>query len=599
MKELLNLVLYAIGPRRRPWYLLVALAVFVSLLEAAAALAIAALLALVVAPGRPLQMPVVGDRLTGLGSGGDGSAHLLLGSMLAIFFLVRGAFALLQVYAQSRIGQMTGVDLSRRLLDGYLRMPFVFHLSRNSAELIRNAYTTAAEVVVYVLVPMVQGVSELLVMMGLACVLLLAAPVPALLAGAVLAAGTVLIQRLIRPRLLSYGDESNRYMGATLQWLQQSITGVREIRTLAVERFFLERFVDERRKLARANYMRSSVIEAPRLAIETAVVLFVVALLLVTLAAERSPRAAFAVIGLFAYAAFRALPSVNRVLAAVNNFRFGEAALRTVCSDLRRVESIDPKADPRLVRGAVEEIRLDDVTFFYEETERPALDSVSFGFSAGEMIGIAGGTGSGKSTLVHILTGLIAPSSGQLLVNGSPLPSRGWRWDGQVGFVTQEVFLINDTIRRNIALGVPDLEVDEERLESVLRAAQLEQAVAESLNGLETMVGDQGMRLSGGQRQRISIARAMYHSPDVLILDEGTSALDVLTEAKLLSALSVAPRPRTVIHVAHRLTSLRSCDRIFVLDHGRLIDEGSFGELSTRNEAFRAAARSPAPTQGE
>lgn len=591
MKLFLRRVLYAIGPaRRRRWYVLLTLAVAVTALEALAAIAIGALLALVVSPEASADLPLLGE-LEAFSAGGStpytGAAVALL-----IFFAFRGGFLLFQIYAQSRIGQNTGVELSARLLDGYLRMPYVFHLSRSSAELIRNAYTTAAEVVVYVLVPLVQGISEVFVILGLATVLLLASPGPAVAAGAAVAFGIYLIQRMTRPRLLAYGAANNEYLSTTLESLQQAVSGVREIRTLGAEHFFLTGFVRERRKLARANYMRSTVAELPRILVETTLLLGVVLLLVLTISSEASPREALAVVGLFAYSAFRALPSVNRIVAAVNNCRFGAAALEIVCDDLERVEVRSSLSKGNYaIQGPIDEIALDKLTFRYGGATEPALLDVSLRIAAGQSIGIAGGSGSGKSTLVHVIAGLLSPSEGHIHVNNKPVPSDRWRWSGQLGFVPQEVFLVNDTIRRNICLGLPDHLIEQERLDWVLQIAQLDQTVENSPDGLSTVVGDRGMRLSGGQRQRISIARALYHAPDVLILDEGTSALDVLTERKVIEGLAKSATPRTLIHVAHRLSSLHDCDRILVLEEGHVTDQGSFSELASRNDAFREAAR--------
>lgn len=591
VKVFFSRVVYAIGPARlRRWYVLVALAVVVTALEAFAAIAIGALLALVVSPEGSSDLPILGE--LEVFSAGGSAPYTGAAVALFLFFAFRGACLLFQIYAQSRIGQNTGVELSARLLDGYLRMPYAFHLSRPSAELIRNAYTTAAEVVVYVLVPLVQGISEVLVIVGLATVLLLASPGPALAAGATVAFGIYLIQRVTRPRLLAYGAANNKHLSTTLESLQQAITGAREIRTLGAEHFFLSGFVEERRKLARASYMRSTVADLPRILVETALVLGVVFLLVLTISSKASPRETLAAVGLFAYAAFRALPSVNRIVAAVNNCRFGAAALKIVCDDLERVEVRSSRSkDDYAIPGLVHEVALDKIAFRYDGATDPALSDVSLRITAGESIGIAGDSGSGKSTLVHVIAGLLTPSEGHIRVNNGPAPANGWRWSGQVGFVPQEVFLVNDTIRRNICLGLPDQIIEQERLDWVLQLTQLDQTVAECPDGLSTVVGDRGMRLSGGQRQRISIARALYHAPDLLILDEGTSALDVLTERKVIEGLARSATPRTLIHVAHRLTSLHDSDRILVLEGGRLTDQGSFSELASRNDAFREAAR--------
>lgn len=591
LRNFLTEVVFVIGrERRKRWLFLIVLAAAVSLVEALAALCIALLLSTLVSPDQTASLPVLGVPLPSLQSTGGRSA-LLLAAVLGSFFAARGLLVLAQVYLQSRIGHNTGVEISRRLMDGYLRMPYEFHLKRNTSELVRNAYTTAAEVVVYVLVPLVQGASEVLVMIGLGAVLVAAAPQTALLAGLALGVGVYQIQRVVRPRLRNAGVESQAYLASTLESLQYAIGGVREIRLLRTQEHFLSRFLEKRRGLARANYMRSTVSEFPRVVIETALVIVVALLLVAALAANQSPREALTVIGLFGYAAFRSVPSINRLVSAVNNCRFGAAPLAIVVADLRFLEEGDWADDGAPVEGKVESIELESVSFAYEAASQPVLSNFTLTIEAGQTIGIAGGTGSGKSTLVHILAGFLTPNSGTIRVNGKALPKEGWAWSGQFGFVPQEVFLLNDSVQRNIALGVDDDAIDDDRLRRAIRLTDLEEVIAGLSEGISTIVGDSGARLSGGQRQRIAIARALYRSADLLVLDEGTSALDLITEQRILQGLSQTDQPRTIIHVAHRLTSLKECDRVLVLEGGELVDEGTFSELSTRNEAFAMAAR--------
>jgi ATP-binding cassette subfamily C protein len=230
------------------------------------------------------------------------------------------------------------------------------------------------------------------------------------------------------------------------------------------------------------------------------------------------------------------------------------------------------------------------VDFTYEKAGTPALRNVDLVIKRGEKLGIAGQTGSGKTTLLDLILGLLSPTSGEVLVDGDPVEARLPGWLSTIGMVPQSVFLIDDTIRRNVAFGVQDRAIDDGRVSEVLKLAQLSAFVDALPDGAETVVGERGTRLSGGQRQRIAIARALYSDPSVLILDEGTSALDNTTEAELMEALEDASRDRTVIIVAHRLSTVRQTDRIVFLDDGKIVDIGRFDELLERNAAFRRLA---------
>lgn len=588
MTSTLKQILLLMGPARRArWALLVLGALLVSLIEAFAALLVALLLSTIVAPDQPLNIPLF-DQVGILSD--DGSTRSALGALVIGVFLARAGLLVIQAYAQGRVAHNTGAEISSRLLGGYLRMPYEWLLRRDAGELVRNVYASSAEVVAYILLPLIQGISELLVLMGLAIILAVAAPIPAVIAAAFLGVVVATVHRSIRPRLYRYGHEVSASHSVTLQALQQALSGVREIKVLEVEGAVVQQFASQRRAFSRANYMRSTLTEMPRVAIEGSVAIFTAVLLMVAVISTEAPENVLSVAGLFAYAAFRALPSVSRILNAVNNIKFGQAPLQAVYNDLVLVEPTDPRTPAHVLSEPLEKLSLVHVSFRYANGQPPALKDVSVQVMGGEVLGIAGGTGSGKSTLVQIMAGLLVPSSGDIRINSS-LVTSPWRWGHILGLVSQEVFLSNDTVRRNIALGVPDELIDEDRIEEAIELAQLRETVHHLPAGLDSVVGDRGMRLSGGQRQRIAVARALFRDPDVLILDEGTSALDVITEVDLIAALKAARKPRTIIHVAHRLTSLRSCSRILVLEAGQLIDEGCFDELAGRNEAFRQAAQ--------
>jgi ATP-binding cassette subfamily C protein len=298
-------------------------------------------------------------------------------------------------------------------------------------------------------------------------------------------------------------------------------------------------------------------------------------------------------LGLYAYAGFRIMPSLNRVLISLQSIKFGVAALRDVHTDFGILAS-GPATGPAIAAEKPirfkTELTLHGISFAYPMTERRALHDIEFSIRRGESVGIVGSTGAGKSTLLDIILGLLEPDAGELLVDGKSIKNDMGRWQRLVGYVPQMVFLLDDSLKRNIALGVPDNEIDQSRVNAVIRTTQLEDVVAGLPAGIDTVVGERGIRLSGGQRQRVAIARALYHRPEVLVLDEATAALDNRTELYLSEAVQKLSGAMTLVIVAHRLNTIRHCNRVVVMQDGAIVDIGGYDELMARSVAFRDIA---------
>jgi ATP-binding cassette subfamily C protein len=578
------------GHRLR-WLSLIVLAVVVSVFEVVSALLTLLLLRLMTTPEAAVAVPFLGNLADLFPEASQRTITAGVAICTAIFFVLRACLTLVQAYAQSRLAFTTGAALSTRLLRGYLLMPYSFHLRRNSSELIRNAYSSVSEVVATAIIPIVTLTSDLLVVIGIVAVLLSSAPVATLLVVLVLGPSLFLLLRVVQPRLVDLGEQHQGLFAESLQAMQQSLEGLRDIRVLGREDHFAERFGASRHRLARVQYTRALLGELPRVAVETGLIVFIVAFLLVTVLAQGDTAGSLAVLALFAYAALRLLPSLNRIVANLNNLRFGSAAVRDVLQDLRLVGRIPDRAGPVEPLAFREQIALHDLEFSYEGAAAPALRGVELVIRHGESLGVVGATGAGKSTLIDILLGLLAPTRGEVLVDDVALRGREASWHARLGVVPQAIFLVDDTLRRNVALGRRDDEIDDAAVEEAVRLAQLTSFVAELPDGLQTHVGERGVRLSGGQRQRVAIARALYRRPSVLVFDEGTSALDNLTEREFVAALERLKGDRTIITVAHRLSTVRACDRIVLMEGGRIVAAGTYDSLLADNEAFRRMAR--------
>jgi ATP-binding cassette subfamily C protein len=387
--------------------------------------------------------------------------------------------------------------------------------------------------------------------------------------------------------------------------LQQSLHGFRDIAVLGRRAYFTEQYDRVRGEIGRTRYLRQLLGDVPRIALETSLMLFVAVLVAGSALAGASLERSFAVLGMFAYAALRILPSLSRLLLQMNDLKFGSAAAAAVHRDLLAIESGSapmPDRDPEPLPFD-RTIRLENVSYRYPQSDHDALEAMNLEIARGEFVGIVGPTGGGKSTLVDVILGLLKPTQGRVLIDDTDIHAADLdRWQRSLGVVSQTVYLLDTTLRRNVALGLEDDAIDEERVREAVRLAQLESFIESLPAGLDTVAGERGVRLSGGQRQRLAVARALYHRPQVLVLDEGTSALDNATEADLLRALSALRRSRTLIIVAHRLTTVRDCDRVLFVDNGRIVDAGTLHDLMERNPAFRrlaGAALSPATVLSE
>jgi ATP-binding cassette subfamily C protein len=604
VREILDRFAVFVEPgQRATWIALVALALIVTGLEVASALLIFLLARLLANPSSSLDLPVLGDIRQRFPALGDDRLLILAMVVVSGFFLVRAGVVLLQSYIRARVAERTGARLSGRLFKGYLEMPYVIHLQRQSAELIRNITDAVNGVVQYTLVPSVRLASELLVVAGLTVTLVLTAPFAAAVALALFGPLMWLLIRLIRPRIAALGREDHDQTKSALLSLQQSLHGFRDITILGREGWFHQRYMMIRQAMARTRYRRWVFGDVPRVALETSLVLFIALFVGVSLALGRSTGESVPVLGMFAYTALRILPSLNHVVIEINDLRYGAAAAADVHRDLAFLEERSNEATSRAQEGAGPQlmfhssIRLEGVSYRYPGAAKDALADITLEIEREESIGIVGPTGGGKSTLIDVILGLLPVDAGRVLVDGTDIRTDLKRWQRQLGMVPQAVYLLDDSLRRNIALGEDDESIDEDAIREVVALAQMEEFVASLPAGLDTVVGERGARISGGQRQRVAIARALYRRPSVLVLDEGTSALDAATESALLGALVAADRERSLIIVAHRLTSVRHCDRLLFVKEGRVIDTGAFDDLLLRNAAFRRMVHSVPESQ--
>lgn len=578
--------------RERPvrWVAVVGAAVVASGFEMLGALLVFALLAMVADPGGEIDLPLLGD-IRAWFAGVDDQAFLLgAAAVLGVFFLVRVVVQVGFQYIKQRMAHNAGMRLSSQLAEGYLRLPYAFHLRRNSAELVRNAHQTVEQLAEQCFVPVIQVFAESVVVIGLLTVMVLIAPEATVGAVVLVGAAALLLLKVVQPRLERLGARAQAMRKRSLSTLQQSLHGIRDIKIFAGEQHFGRIYDQSRRQLSRSLYLRGTVAEMPRHVIETSLIGFILLFFAFTVVTGIGAEQMLSTFGLFAYAGLRMMPSLQKIVGGLNNIRFAGSAVSQVYEDLQLVENVEVHGEDMPVTFS-DRLELRDVEFTYEQIDQPAVAGANLTIYAGEVVGICGPTGGGKTTLTDLLTGILPATSGTVTVDGIAIQDATPAWFRKLGVVPQMVFLMDDTLRANIALGMPDSEVDHTALHEAVQLAQLEDFVESLPNGLDTDVGERGVRVSGGQRQRVAIARALYRKPEVLIFDEGTSALDNTTEAALISSLERLRGTHTVILVAHRLSTVRNCDKIVYIDGGRIRGIGTFQTLNDQNEGFRALAR--------
>ena len=591
-----------IGKERRwRWWFLASLSLVNAAVEAVGAALVYLLVAIISSPDASVTLPVLGDLAAYLPGRTPREVKIVFALGVGVFFVLRAGFVLAQRYVTERLVSNSQALVAGEMLDGYLSLPFLFHTQRSSAELIRNTYHGTSRLISGVVLPVLSVITETLLALSLLTALIVLSPTAMLLAGTILLSTILVIQRFVKPRLIEYGRRGEEASTQSIAAIQQALGGIRDIKLLRRERAFAELHLRARLTIAEVNYRSSVLSSLSPLAIETSLILTILSVFVIATTGEAGVERTLATLAVFAYVGLRLQPVLQRLIGFVNTMNKSHAVVKILVADRQLIKEWRDRvaeessgrtvSDPPEVADFTDAVRFEGVRFSYGDDGPEVLEDIDLTIRRGEFIGICGPTGGGKSTLVDLLIGLLQPSAGSITVDGVPLGRRPiWWWD-RLGVVSQNVFLMDDTLRNNIAFGEHvDGHIDEERLARCIERAQLRPVIEQMTDGLDTMVGERGVRLSGGQRQRVAIARALYREPEVLVLDEGTSALDGATERALVAAIDEATHERTLIAIAHRISTIRDADRIVVVADGRIQDIGTHDELLERSALFQALA---------
>ncbi|MEQ8195254.1 MAG: ABC transporter ATP-binding protein [Rhodospirillales bacterium] len=516
------------------------------------------------------------------------------GGLVAVFLLKNSYLAYVS-YFQIRFSQNIFQCVAQRLLKAFCNRPYTYHLTHNSSEIIRVITSDAHAISNTLLRPGLTLITECVVVIAITTTLIIIDPFMTSLAFGIIGVTMGIFYFCVRPGLRRLGIASQTGSGGMIHWINQCLGAIREIKISGRRRLFFDAFADKVRIYADSAIVSNILQMLPRLLLETLAVAGLAGAFVVSIWQGKSGAELLPILATFAVAAFRLMPSANRILISASQFHLGgaflEAVVRGLEEELHNTSASQADQQTTLPIKFEKAMELRNISFSYPESKINALHDISVTLKRGESLGIVGPSGGGKSTLLNIILGLLTPSEGEFRVDGHDVLADPTAWQRCIGFVPQDIYLLDETIRANVAFGFSPQDMDETRLFNAVSAAHLNETVNNFPEGIDTVVGERGVRLSGGQRQRVAMARALYNEPAVIIMDEATASLDNESEQEIAQAIARLKGARTFIIVAHRLSTVQGCDRLVFLKDGKIAATGTYDELAGGNADFQRMAR--------
>lgn len=523
---------------------------------------------------------------------------IFVGIAMFAIIVVSNLVSAFTTWLNLRFVWMNNHRLSRRLLEKYLSMPYTFFLNKNSSELSKNVLSDVAQLTGSFLMPLMNIISRGLVTLFILILLLWINPLVSLLTILFIGGAYAAIYWRVNRNLKYRGEKSLEANLNRFKVVLEAFGGIKDIKVLNRERYFLDRYSNYSLEYARQNSWNAVIGQLPRFVLEAIAFGGVIVFVLVLLIQRGDASQVIPLASVFAFAGYRLMFALQEIFSCFTQMQFSKALFDRIYSDFTSPteSALYQASKSNLVPEEMpfsSELSLENIAFSYPNSDQPVLRDINLSIKKNSSVALVGSTGAGKTTLIDIIIGLLFPQHGSMLVDGIAVSGDNLhRWQKKIGYVSQHIYLCDDTVTRNIAFGIPDKLVDRDRLERAAALANIEDFILNELPyGYDTIVGEHGVRLSGGQRQRIGIARAFYSDPEVLVFDEATSALDGVTEDTVLTAMLSTVSSKTLIIIAHRLTTVKNCDQVYMMERGKIIASGTYDSLLAGNKLFRAMAK--------
>ena len=560
--------------KKRKLYILIILMVFGIFFEMLGLASLLPILNFMMTKDIGASYPFLVPFLDFIGNPNQGTLVIIGMLLLVIIYCFKTLFLIYLTWYQSNFNSKFQAELSEKFFNGYVRMPYSFHLERNSSSLltvIQNELGSLFSAIQSIIIL----ITEMSLLLGILVILFFIEPVGALSVFFLLGISSALFNILTSKKLRNWGQKRVLYVSAINKHLMEGFAGVKELKLLGREDYFSQELAKNLNFSTDITIKQTTLQQVPRFYLELLGIIGLTALVISMVIQSRPMDQMVPVLGIFLASAFRMLPSLNRIMGSIQNIHYCKPSLNVL---YREFKVIKEQVEPVIILCELDfqsDISIHNLFMKYPNTKTEALKDVSIKIKKGELIGLIGPSGSGKSTLVDIMLGLLTATRGDVTLDDKSVFKNLRQWQDMIGYVPQSIYLTDDSLKRNIAFGVSEENIDTDALNYSINCAQLEEFITSLPQGINTIVGERGVRLSGGQRQRIGIARALYNNPSIMFLDEATSALDNKTETEVMKSILSLKGNKTIIMVAHRLSTLVNCDRIYRLVDGEVVEMGA------------------------
>jgi len=523
---------------------------------------------------------------------------IFMGILMLLIIIIGNLTSALATWLKVRFVWRKNHNISTALLKKYLSLPYVYFLTQNTADLSKNILNEVNVLTNSFILPLIEIIIKSFVAIGILSMLLFTNIYITILSTIIFGGSYALIYFYFHDKLKTNGAKRLKENKLRFKTTGEALGGIKDIKVMGREDFFYHRYLRHSREYSNLEAWSSLIRGIPRYFLETIAFGGIVTLVLYFISTEGNANEAIPLISFFAFAAYRLMPALQMVFASSTQVRFSQMTVNRIIEDLSEEGGLSEQflvyeKEPVKPMPFSASLQLKEVSFNYPNTNEAVIHNISLPIMHNTSVGLVGPTGAGKTTLVDIILGLLTPQKGEFSVDGVKINENNiLNWQKNLGYVPQHIYLSDDTIMNNIAFGIPAEKIDRKAVEQVAKISNLHDFIISELpNGYQTIVGERGIRLSGGERQRVGIARALYHDPEVLVLDEATNSLDGITESAVLEAINNVAKLKTVIIIAHRLTTVENCDIIYLIDKGKIVAQGTYDELMSSSTSFRAMAK--------